>query len=340
MEIETTFNSSQFSYNETTIPGRNHSLQCPLPAWTIATLAICSVEIMANSIVISVITFSSLRSSVFMNLVMILAIFDVLYLLAVINVQNGIFGQFLIDPSVVHCSLNNFLLYVCGVVSSWVTLLISLERFIVIYFPLKGRINCTKKRSCAIVLALFIISCSCLVPLLYISKVTLKDQGPLCTLIWNGPPQMLFLIILLIFYSLVPAFCIVLLNILIMRKLQAQRAFRVRSQMQHSEQKHINNTSKYVIMLFICSVFVATSFPSTIVVFALFSTSVNGKSFPIWLFHFAYLLDNINHSVNFFLYCLTGSFFRNALFQLVRCKNKEYPEDHLHQQISISQTVL
>ena len=179
MEIETTFNSSQFSYNETTIPGRNHSLQCPLPAWTIATLTICSVEIMANSIVISVITFSSLRSSVFMNLVMILAIFDVLYLLAVINVQNGIFGQFLIDPSVVHCSLNNFLLYVCGVVSSWVTLLISLERFIVIYFPLKGRINCTKKRSCAIVLALFIISCSCLVPLLYISKVTLKDQGHL-----------------------------------------------------------------------------------------------------------------------------------------------------------------
>ena len=340
MEIETNFNGSLFGFNDTTSPGQNHSLQFPLPAWTIATLTICCVGIMANSFVISVVTISSLRTSVFMNLVMILAIFDILYLLAVIHGQIGIFGQFLIEPSVVHCSLNNYLLYVCGVVSSWVTVLISLDRYIVIYFPLKGHIYCTKKRSCSIVVALFIISCSWLVPMLFISKITLTDQGPSCSLIWNGPPQMLFLTILLIFYSIVPGLCMVLLNILIIRKLKVQRAFRVRSQMQHSESHNSNNNSQVIIMVFICSVFVVTSFPSTIVVFAYFSTSVYGYLFSIQLFYFANLLDTINHSVNFFLYCLTGSFFRNALFQLVKCKNKEYPEDHSHQQISISQTVL
>ena len=70
---------------------------------------------MTNSCVISVIIFSALRTSVFMNIVLILAIFDILYLFAVIDVQNGIFGQFLIDPSVLQCSITNFLLYVCGV---------------------------------------------------------------------------------------------------------------------------------------------------------------------------------------------------------------------------------
>ena len=319
MEIETTFNGSLFSYNETTIPGQNHGLQFPLPAWTIATLTICSVGIMANSIVISVITFSSLRTSVFMNLVMILAIFDILYLLSVINVQNGIFGQFLIDPSVLHCSLTIFLLFLCGVVSSWVTVLISLDRLIAIYFPFKAHIYCTKKRSCVIVVVLFITSSLCMVPLLYISKVSFTDQGILCKVFWDGHLQMIFLSLLSLFYSLVPAFCIVLLNILIMRKLKVRRTFQFRSQPQDSKHKTSKDTSQVVIMVFISSVFVATSFPSTILMFVLFSTSVYGKSFPTWVAQFAFLLDNINHSVNFFLCCLTGSLFRHALFLLVRC---------------------
>ena len=340
MEIESTFNDSIFSYNETTIPGQNHSLQFPLPAWTIATLTICSVGVMANSFVISVITSSSLRTSVFMNLVMILAIFDIIYLLAVMNVEKILFGQLFIGSSVVECSITHFLLYVCGVVSSWTTVLISLERFIAIYFPFKVHIYCTKKRSCAIVIVILIISCSCLVPLLYISKVTLTDQGPLCGIIWNGHLQMIFLSTLFIFYSIVPAFFIVLFNILIMRKLQIQRAFRMKSQMQHTRHKTSDNTSQVVIMVFICSVFVATSFPSTIVMFAFFLTSVHGKFFPTWLFCFAQLFDNINHSVNFFLYCLTGSLFRHAFFQKVRCKDKNSPEDRSHQQITFSQSVL
>ena len=316
MEIETTLNSSLFFYNETTIPGQNHSLQFSSPALTIITLTICSVGIMANSIVISVITLSSLKTSVFMNLVMILAIFDIGYLLAVMNLEKMIFGQLLIGSSVLQCSITNYLLYVCGVVSSWVTVLISLDRFIAIYFPFKAHIYCTKKRSCVTVVVLFITSSLCLVPLLYISKVTLTDQGLSCEINWHGHLQVLFLSLLLIFYSIVPALCIVLFNILIMRTLKDQSKFRVRSQMQRSKHKTSNNASQVVIMVFISSVFVATSLPSIILVFVMFSTSVNGNYFPTWLFRFAYLLDDINHSVNFFLYCLTGSLFRLPYFRL------------------------
>ena len=284
MEKETIFNSSLFSYNETTITGQNHSVYFPLPAWNIIHLTICSGGIIANSFVIYVVTFSSLRTSVFMNLVMILAIFDNLFLLSVINLET--FGQTFIGPSVIQCSITFFLHYVCGVASSWVTVLISLERFIAIHFPFKVHIYCTKKRSCVTVVVLFIIVCSCLVPLLYISKVSLTDQGLSCTIIWNGHLRMIFLSLLFIFYSIVPAFCIVLLNILIIRKLKVQQQFRVRTHMQYSKHKTSNNTSQVVIMVFISCVFVATSFPSTILVLVLFSASVHGNSFPIWLFLF------------------------------------------------------
>ena len=260
MEIETTFNSSLFFYNETTIQGQNHSLQFSSPALTIMTLTICSVGIMANSIVISVITLTSLRTSVFMNLVMILAIFDIGYLLAVMNLEKMILN----GSSVLQCSITIYLLYVCGVVSSWVTVLISLDRFI--YFPFKAHIYCTKKRSCMIIVVLFITSSLCLVPLLYISKVSFTDQGLSCGFNWNGHLQMLFLSLLFIFYSIVPALRIVLFNILIMRTLKVQSKFRVGSQMQRSNHKTSNNTSQVVIMVFICSVFVATSLPSIILV--------------------------------------------------------------------------
>ena len=231
----------------------------------IARLTICSVGIVANSFGIFLITLSSLRTSVFMNLVMILAIFDTLHQLAVINLEKGTFGQLLIGTSEVQCSITNYILYVCGVVSSWVTVIISLERFIAIYFPFKVRIYCTKKRSCVIVVALLIILCSCLVPLLYITKETLTDQGPKCAIIVNGQLEMLFLSMLYILYSIVPALFIIFVNIIIVRKLKVRRAFKVRSQMQHSKHNTSNNTSQVVIMVLISSVFVATSFPSTIV---------------------------------------------------------------------------
>ena len=154
-----------------------------------------------------------------MNLVMILAILDTLHLLAAFILEKGTFGQILNGTLVVQCSITNYLLFVCGVVS-WVTVLISLERFIAIYFPFKVHIYCTKKKSCMISVALLIITCSCLVPLLYVSKVTLTDQGPKCVIFSNGHLQRLLLSMLFIFYSIAPALFIIFFNIIIVRKLK------------------------------------------------------------------------------------------------------------------------
>ena len=44
------------------------------------------------------------------------------------------------------------------------------------------------------------------------------------------------------------------------------------------------------------------------------------------------LICDINHGVNFFVYSLTGSVFRQALFQLFKCKYNKSAEGHLHEQ--------
>ena len=334
MESGSIINSSSFSFNNTIVGTHNHTQQFPLPPWTITALTICSVGILANSLIILVIIFSSLRTSVFMNLLMILGIFDILFLLTVIDIQPGLFGQ-LITPSEVHCNFNNYFRYVCSVVSSWVTVFLTLERFIVIHFPFKVYKYCTMKRTYKTVIALTILSCFCLVPSLYVSKLDFSDKGPICTINWDGNLRMIFMFLLVFFYSIVPSLFIVFLNISMMRKLKMQESFRL-SSLQHS--RTLKNTSN-VIMVCVCCIFVSTSIPATIVVFAYYSTGCS-NSFPRWLFYSSYLLDDINHSVNFFLYCLTGSIFRHALFKLFSCKDKETKKGHAHQQISISQSVL
>ena len=123
---------------------QNGTLQSPMAVLTINTVTVCSIGILANLLVILVIMLSSLRNSVFINLIMSLAIFDIIYLSAVINSGRGIFGQMLLKPSLLHCRFNSFVLSIGGFGSSWVTVFISVERYIAVFFyPFKVHIYCT-----------------------------------------------------------------------------------------------------------------------------------------------------------------------------------------------------
>ena len=104
----TTFDGLLFVLNNTNV--QNGTLQSPIPVLTIIAVTVCSIGILANLLVILVIMLSSLRNSVFMNLIMSLAIFDIIYLSVVINSGRGIFGQMLLKPSLLHCRFNSFVL--------------------------------------------------------------------------------------------------------------------------------------------------------------------------------------------------------------------------------------
>ena len=212
-------NNSQLLLNTTQVLTENYFQVSSLPLLAIIRVTVCSIGILANFLVIFVVVQGSLRKSVFMNLLMTLAIFDSLYLMAKIFIQKGIFGEMLVGPSTLHCSINRFLLSMSGLVSSWVTVLISLERFIAIYYTLKVHIYCTKKRFLIIITALTIFVCFGAMPYFFISAVVSSDEGHDCHIAFTSGLVLAYRLIIITFYTIVPSFAIAIFSILMIKKL-------------------------------------------------------------------------------------------------------------------------
>ena len=304
----------------------NNTLYSPIPLSTIVTVTVCSFGIMANFLVLLVISLTSLRTSVFMNLIMYLAIVDTMFLFSVIHVRRGIFGELLIKPSFLYCCIIKFSIYVTGIVSSWVTVLISFERYIAIFHPFKVHVHCTRKKMLMAVIIIIILACTSQIPVFFTCSLIFMGQQPKClSFVSNTWTEFIFIFLTFMLYSFVPLIIITILNILLIRKIQVQDAFRARSQGQHSASKFsMKNRSLVAMMVCLCVVFAALFLPATILVIVdhlCKVTTGKGCAFGgVWLKKIALMLNDINHGVNFFLYCLTGSVFRQAFFQFFRCK--------------------
>ena len=345
MENANTMNNTLFVLNTTTAVGHNDSLPYLIPASTIVPVTVCSFGLLANFLVISTIGFSSLRSSVFMNLIMSLAIFDSIYLMCEINAQKGLFGRLFIRPSLLYCRFTLFFVYVSGTLSSWVTVLISLERYIAICHPFKVHIYCTKKHTYLAIMALVIITSTGYIPFFYSCSVKWLDQMPHCEKSGeNADYDFIFICIALTFYSFFPFLFITILNILMMRQIQLQKAFRTQRQ-QSKEPSSAYNSSLSVMMVCVCSIFAVTSFPVCIVMIVSLSYKFNGGEPSIlendgWFVRLTHMVEDINHGINFFLYCLTGSVFRFAFFNLFKCRGKKCPRPSFQQEMATVENVL
>ena len=338
--MENCTNSTYLFFDTTNNPADDYYLHSLISGKTIVRVTICSVGILANSVVVLVVINGSLRKSVFMNLLMILAIFDSLYLMAKIYIRKNIFGHILFGPSMLHCSLTRFLLTISGLVSSWVTVLISLERFIAIYYPFKVHIYCTKKRSYIIIVTLTVFASIGAIPLFFISAVVSSGNGYDCQVVFTSGLVLAYRIIILTFYSIVPSFLIAIFSISMIKKLHIQSSLRMKYQgRQCTHSSSATNKSHFVMMVSVCLVFVMTSFPCTIVVIVTYSSCFSQGVVCMyargWQFQLAYMLEDVNHSLNLFLYCLAGSVFRHTLFQLFQCKKFRSSDDPVDQNIFV-----
>ena len=298
----------------------NNTLLFPIPVSTIVTVTVCSFGIIANFLVLLVIILTSLRTSVFMNLIMYLAIVDTMYLFSVLHFLRGIFGEILIKPSLLYCRFTIFCICVTGIVSSWVTVLISFERYIAIFYPFKVHIYCTKKRMLVAVIIITILACASQIPLFFTCSLIFIGQRPKClSFVKDTWIEFMLIFFLFMIYSFVPLIIITVLNVLILRKIQVKHAFRARSQGQHSvSTSFMKNVSLMAMMICLCVVFAVTTLPGIILIIIdhlCKVTTGRGCTFVGgWLNRIVFMLNDINHGVNFFLYCLTGSVFRQAFF--------------------------
>ena len=201
------------------------------PSTTILTVTICTAGILANSLIIIVVLFGSLRNYIIMNLLLALAIVENVYLLVNIDKQTGMFGMTFFGPSLLHCRLSMFLLFATSIISSWITVFIALERFIAVYHPFKVHIICTRMKLYFTILVMTILSC--VASILFFYTCSVYTVGGITACSGKGANAKTDFIVVLheyILYSILPIIIITILNILIVKRIRFQRAFRIRSQ--------------------------------------------------------------------------------------------------------------
>ena len=314
------YNNISFSQNTTNyliIPDQNLSLEA------IMILLFTSMGMVLNTLIIVVIMWGSLmKTSVFMILLMVLAVADNVTLAFYILRDKETYTLLPFSHLPWLCCIVRFILYLSASVSSWLIVFISSERYIAVFHPLKAHIYCTRRNASFAILALLVLMSIIHIPIFPMSHITKKNLIYTCHGFGSSSLlAMLFSLLTVIVYSIIP-FCIMsALNIQIVKRINSQRSF----QAQHQQQSPPVQTKLIATMLAVCILFIVTTLPNG-VLYILFSISnYTSSKFVSTGILTSFLMNRFwigNHCVNFLLYCLTGSVFRQTLVRLLRCCKK------------------
>ena len=296
-------------------------------AWTIGSFVICGIGFLANTLTIAVILRGFPRMSVFMALLLFLAITDNVFLSTILLLRTrDALHITALSSSLLFCRLCILMYYTTGIISSWLLVCIALERYIAVSYPLKAITYCTKKRTYVTILVIIIFSLASGVPILFtcsIQKVDLEGRV-LCNIAGsNAIFDFIVMIVLDLLYTIIPFVTMLSLNILIVRKIRATNKLRIQM-LGHSRTLSSSETQIRLVpmMVSVCLLFALTSFSASLYLsFRIICSTIKGeKCFKDddLVFLIPSLLDDLNHTMNFFLYCITGSVFRKELVNFMK----------------------
>lgn len=269
----------------------------------------------------------------------VLALMDILVLY--IGLCRLWIGQFMIDVenmSNLLCKVVVFMGYFCSDTSVWLIVAVTIERSIVVMFPLKASRLCNARnaRICiALIVVIFTVINSHflfsvhLQQFSYNNTVISKCQAVpffshLTDDIWPWVDAAI--------YSFVPFLFIIILNTFIIKNVISAKKTRTFLR-QHSARSPNDNAQRIqgemsrkltIMLLAVSFTFLVTTIPMNI---ALIYKSFSEKSSRVddatlakrlLLDTIAEMLMYTNHSINFFLYCATGRKFRNQ-FKALLC---------------------
>ena len=278
----------------------------------------------------------------FMTILLVLAVADNLTLLSTSLLQPGVFGH-IFGRALLPCCVLLYIGQSSGTMSSWMVVLISIERVFAISYPLKVHIYFSMQRSCILILCLGVLICIFTVYCLFSAFIVTDYDIPVCVLARpNTSSDAIFSILNGFLYCLIPFCLITILNGVILKKLKSKKAFRARSQV-HSQSSSHRDRSLVPMMLAVSLVFAVTTFPFTLLLIISLVLQLNGierNERKDWVFVLAMGLSTLNHILNFFFYCITGSVFRNAFLSLFKCKNDQHSLNSPQHVVAVSSNTL
>ena len=252
----------------------------------------------------------------------VLAIADTIYLYSALFRRwiRTLTGYDVLQVSNWSCKGITMLMYTASHYSVWLIIAVTMERYIAVRWPLKAKTLCTKRRAIIVIISLLIGIIGINSHIAWTFQVLpTANNSTFCAgerVIWPWVDACL--------YSFLPLLLITVLNGLIIQKVVAARKYRqhMSGQGQDRRQTQVDGGVKLTIMLLTISfTFLVTTVPINIVliIVAVFlPKDLTAQQYAKYtlLQTVVALLMYTNHSINFFLYCVTGQKFKQQLRRL------------------------
>ena len=215
----------------------------------------------------------------------------------------------------VYCKLRYFLVHTFMRYSSSILAIMSVEKFVALFYPLYAKRICNIKKAkmvcLTVALTLFLIN----LILIIFTKIS-KTHLSLGECRFDHYSSLLMSYFDFVFYSFGPFVVMSVANVLIIFKLSILK-FRSKNQSNLPLNQGLSKSALRGALMLV-SVSLAFIILTTPVCLFYFDLIPSSKSIETVVF----VMATLNHSINGFLYCLFGSKFRKELFKLIcRCKH-------------------
>ncbi|XP_060576924.1 FMRFamide receptor-like [Ruditapes philippinarum] len=302
--------------------------------WKIVPPILIILGTVGNCLSILVLTRRCIRSSTTALFLTVLAFSD-LFVLYTGLLRQWLIHLFEVDVRTISefgCKLNIWMVYSSLDFSAWILIVVTLERVISAWLPHKAKSLCTKKYAVALLIAVIVFILLLNSHMLYgmVFRDTTTELDDLKCIEINADYRSFFNVIWpwidLCVFCLIPFTVIVIGNALILFKvLKSQR--KVKSRVVPSAQNgnrqattsgHNNKQSSMTAMLFTLNVvFLLSTSPVSIYNIGYPYWSENASLHKHAQLDFWWAIVNmlmyVNNSLNFFLYCLSGTKFRQEV---------------------------
>ena len=245
-----------------------------------------------------------------------------------------IFGIDFIETVTFWCRATFFLRYAGKLASAWITVVISAERFITVAYPLRVARISTPLSAKITIICIYITCCSLgAYPFWTIGLISWKNStycgftDPVAYETWS-------MVVLRIGSLLLPSIIIFVFTILLLVYLRKARKKRL-SQLisEHARQSYNVDFQLTVMLISVATAFLLLRLPYTISFYLNEYKEEIWSPIDPWFKYRIYQANKIcdllaisNYAVNFFLYCLCGSAFRERFIRCVKCsKQKRQP---------------
>ncbi|XP_034330495.2 FMRFamide receptor-like [Magallana gigas] len=230
------------------------------------------------------------------------------------------------------CKIWNVIAFTSSIFSVWLIVAITAERFIVVCFPLTAHRICNKNRAKRIITFLLIFSLCFNAHFLFTTGMVEVDKGRVCDAldgykmfirkVWTWVDATI--------YCLLPLLVISVLNSAIISKVFSAK--KKRQSLQHpnhpkrktstaSENTRWRDIKLNVMLLTVSITFCISSTPMVILMVTevLFQENASPRKSAALLLArtICELLMYVNHSINFFLYCISGQNFTEIFLKLI-----------------------